>query len=173
MHRIKRASSKVTKRHLQAIWRFIRILGIAGIVEFGLLFLIILLGQSGLLDLRTIVSVTVTEVGIAVVLYYILGQGRRGQEEEMVNLVDAAEKLSHLRVYTFSVLRSDFYYVENTTTREYYVATNNIEQMSDLGVIITIPCKNEKEMLAILALNGSHRNEREPSIVELMATKQK
>lgn len=161
----------VTRRYLEAFWKYVRPLLLAGFVEIGLFYLIVLAGQSGLLDLRTIVSVTVTEVGIGVFLYYFLGQGRRGREEEMVNLMDAAEKLSHLKVYTFSVLKASFYYVENTVTKEYYKAPRNIEDMADLGVITVIVCKNEQDMKATLAKNNSHKNEQEPSIVQLMATK--
>ncbi len=45
--------------------------------------------------------------------------------------------------------------------------------MADRGVITTITCKNEEDMRTILQKNGSHPNEKEPSIVQLMATKPK
>jgi len=139
----------------------------------GLFLLLIALGYSGLLDLRTIVSVTVSDMAIAVVLYYLLGQDRRGIEEEMVNLVDAAEKFSYLKVYTFKVLGVIFYYVENTTTNECYKAPRKIEKMADLGVITKTNCKSEDDMKAILQKNNSRINEKEPSIIQLMATKRK
>jgi hypothetical protein len=89
----------------------------------------------------------------------------------MVNLMDAVEKFSHLKVYKFSVLRTDFYYVENTTTKEYFKATERIESMVDLGVITVIACKNEEDMRAKLEKNGSHPNEQEPTMVQLKAIK--
>ncbi len=108
-------SVKITKRHVEVVWRIIRIIAFIVVLEAVFVVSIILLGLSGLLDLRTIVSITVTEVGMAVLFYYLFGQGRRSDEEEMANLVDIAEKLSQLRVYTFSFFGAIFYYVENTT----------------------------------------------------------
>ena len=169
---IKRVSAKFTKRHVEAFRKTLRGF-LFGVAEAVLFFLILWLYGLGLLDLRTIVSITVTEVGIGIFLYYLFGQGRRGSEEEMVNLMDATEKLSHLRVYTFEFLGAVFYYVENTTTKEYYKTPKNIEQMVELGVITTITCKDEEEMRAILQKNNSHPNEQEPTIVQLMATKGK
>jgi hypothetical protein len=158
-------------RYLQAIGKTVSPFLFGVIVGIALILLIALLGQAGLLDLTTILSVAVTEVGLSLFLYYFLGQNRRGDEEEMVNLMDAVEKFSHLKVYKFSVLRTDFYYVENTTTKEYFKATERIESMVDLGVITVIACKNEEDMRAKLEKNGSHPNEQEPTMVQLKAIK--
>jgi len=158
-------------RYWQAIRQTVGSILFAVIVVGAFFLLILLLGQSGLLDLTTIVSVAVTEVGIGFVLYHFLGQGRRGREEEMINLMDTVEKLAHLKVYTFSVLKTLFYYVENTTTKEYFKAPDLIESMVDLGVITVIACENEKDMRAKLQENGSHPNEQEPTMIELMAVK--
>jgi hypothetical protein len=158
-------------RYWQAIGKTIGSLVFAVIVVVALFLLIVVLGHAGLLDLTTIVSVGVSEVGVAVFLYYFLGQGRHGSEEEMVNLMDAAGKVSHLKVYKFSVLRVNFYYVENTTTKEYYKAPENIESVIERGIITVIACENEEDMRARLQKNGSNPNEKEPTIVQLMAVK--
>jgi len=160
------------KRHLTAAWQTLRSLVFAGIAEISVIFLIIILGQSGLLDIRTIVSVAVTEVGIGVFLYHILGESRRSHVDEVLNLMDATEKLSHLRVLTFAVyprpFRYWFYYVENTATKQAYIAPEYIEDMADRGVIAEIECKNEMEMKEILNKNKSTLNERMASLSELL-----
>jgi hypothetical protein len=163
---------RITKRHLEALGKFYRAI-LVFLAELFFILVFLWLGQSGLLDARTIVSVVVPEVAIAVILYYFLGQGRRGQEEEMSNLLEVAEKLSHLKVYTFKLLGAEFYYVENTATKEYYKAPKQIEQMVELGVVATTECKNEEEMLSILEKNNSHGNEQEPTVLQLMDTKKK
>lgn len=137
----------------------------------ALVVLLLWLGSAQLLDLTTIVSVMVAELGISFVLYYLFGQGHRSNEEEIVNQMDAAEKLSHLKVYTFSVLKIKLYFVENTSTKEYYEAPESIENMVDRGIISPIPCKNEEEMRAILEKNGSHENKQKPTIIQLLAIK--
>jgi hypothetical protein len=165
--------AKITKRRMEAAFALIRVLFLVTFGTIAFFYLGMWLGGAGLLDVKTIVSVTVTEVGIAIIFYYLLGQSRRSREEEMVNLVDDAEKLSHLKVYTFRDFGAIFYYVENTTTKEYYKAPKNIQNMSDLGVITTIECKSEQEMKDILEKDNSHRNEKEPKITQLMAVKHK
>lgn len=164
---------KVTRRHLEAIWQTFWAILVAGVVVIGIILALVWLGQAGLLDYTTIVSVAVVEVGIGVFLYYFLGHSRRGSIEEMVNLLDVAEKISHLQVYKFSLLKTDFYYVENTETKEYYKAPNYIERMVDLNIIVPVSCKNEEEMKARLLKNGSHENPQEPTILQLLARRER
>jgi hypothetical protein len=123
------------------------------------------------LDVKTVISVVLGEVGIAVVLYYLFGGNRREHEEEIVTLAEAVEKFSHLKGYQFSVLHGyhSFYYVENTLTNQYYRAPDYVEHMIDRGVIPNKECKNEKEMRDLLA--KCQPNEREAELLELMLTK--
>lgn len=102
-----------------------------------------------------------------------LGQPHHGPEKGMLNLLKVAEKLSHLKVYTFKLLGAKFYYIENTATKEYYKAPKQIEQIIELGVVATVECKNEEEMRSILKENNSHGNEQESTILQLMDTKKK
>lgn len=117
-------------------------------------------------------SVTVTEVGIGIFLYYFLGQGRRGKEEELTNLLDAIDRLKHLKVYGYPILpeplRHYFFYIENTKTKQYWDATKEIEDIIDLGVIKKIECKSKAEAREILEKNGSKPQSGEPLFIELM-----
>lgn len=139
------------KQYLHATWENFRAIALAGAIEIGLLALFFFLGQWGLLDIKTIVSVVFPEIGIGVFLYYFLGEKRRSRVEEVINLMDAAEKLRHLKVFTFSVLpgmlRVKYYFVENTTTKLAYEAPRFIEDMADRGIIPSIECTNKREML--------------------------
>ena len=127
------------------------------------------------MDIKLVVSVVLSEVGIAVVLYYLLGGHRREHEEEIVNLAEAVEKFLHLRGYSFPVFnrpfRYYFYYVENTLTNQYYRAPDYVEHMIDRGVISNKECCNEKEMRDLLAKKKCQPNEREAEFLELVITK--
>jgi hypothetical protein len=161
---------KITMRHIEAVEKNYRAF-LLFLAELSVVLLMIVLATSKILELTTVVSVLVPDLAIAIFLYYLLGQGRRGQEEEMSYLFDIAEKLAHLVVYKFTLLGADFYYVENTTTKEYYKAPKGIEQMADLGVLAVVECKNEEELRAKLEKNNSHGNEQEPAIIQLMKKK--
>jgi hypothetical protein len=108
----------------------------------------------GILEIKTVISVFLTDVGIAVLLYYLLGEHRRGNEEEIVTLADAFEKFGHLKGYSFPVfhrpLRYYFYYVENTVTNKYFRAPQYVEALIGNGVLEEVECKSEKEMREIL-----------------------
>jgi len=153
--------------HLVRLWKFIVSLSLAIFAEFAIFFSLLAAGQLGLLDVRTIVSVVVPEVGIGVFLYYFLGESRRGRLDELVNLMDAYAKFLHLKVFTYKWWIFDLYYVENTITRQAYKASAFIEKIADEGIIEPIICKNEKEMKRILRESKTRFNEREPSLSEL------
>lgn len=156
-------------RRVEAIWRSV-ISAFAAVVIVGAIIAIISgLGQSGLLDWRTIVSVFLTEVAIGVFLYVFLGEMRRSREAEVVNLMEVAEKFSHLRVYVYTAMRNPFYYIENTLTRQCYKAPEIVEDIVDLGAVKVIKCKNEEEMKALLKENNSTINNKEPTFIELNA----
>jgi len=157
---------KITRRHGEALAKnYLGVLLFLG--ELSVVLLMLFLLTSNILDLKTVLSVLVPDLFIAIFLYYLLGQGRRGQEEEISNLFDVAEKCAHLVVYKFRLLEADFYFVENTTTQEYYKAPKHIAQMADLGAIRLVECqKGEKEMRA--KLQNSHGNEAEATIIQLM-----
>jgi len=127
----------------------------------------------GHIGCKNAISVVMTEVGIGVFLYYILGERRRSHEEEIVNLMDAVEKFAHLEAYSFSVFphpfEYTFYFIENTTTKQCYKAPKYLEEMIDRGVIKTRKCKSEKEMKSVIVANKSKLNDREPSFIELKA----
>jgi hypothetical protein len=156
-------------RRLEAVGRTIISIISAVIIVVIIGLIISGLGQSGLLDGKTIVSVFVTEVGIGVFLYVFLGEMRRSNEAEVVNLMEAAEKFSHLRVYSYAVIKYDFYYIENTITKQCYKAPEFVENIVDLGVVTVIKCKNEEEMKKHLEKNKVVLNDREPSFIELTA----
>ena len=132
-------------RHVQVIRRTLFIVFVAIIAALVPVIFIIVLGYAGFLDLTTIVSVGVTELGISFLLYYVLGHGHPSREEKVVNQIDAAQKLSHLNVYTFSVLNTKQYYVENTTTKEYYKAPDFIADMTEGGVMTEILVRMKKK----------------------------
>jgi hypothetical protein len=154
-------------RHLEVITNFILSLIVAAIIDFGFFSILIWLGQARLLDWTAIVSAMFSNVFIAVVLFYILGERRRSQEAESVNRMEAIKSFTHLKVYKFSVLEAPFYYVENKTTKQYYESPDFIEPMIKLGVIDTKECKNEVEMRELLEKNNVSRNDREPKLIEL------
>jgi hypothetical protein len=156
-------------RHLQAVRRTIISVISAVIIVVIIWYILSGLGQSGLLDGKTIVSAFVTDVGIGVLLYVLLGEMRRSNEAEVVNLMAAAEKFSHLRVYMFAVIKYDFYYIENTITKQCYKSPEFVENIVDLGVVTVIKCKNEEEMKKHLEENKVMLNDREPSFIELTA----
>ena len=161
-----------TKRYLNATWVTFRSAIIAAVVELAIFFILIGLGQLGLLDLKTIVSVVVPEVGIGVFLYYFLGEHRRSRIDEVLNLMDAVEKFEHLTVFTFSVFPRPFhityYYVENKTTGLVYNAPKYIEDMADRGLITKIKCKNEDEMNKCISDRKSTLTKNhEPSLADL------
>jgi len=154
--------------HLLAFWKFIISLSLAIFAEFAIFFSLLGAGQLGLLDTRTIVSVVVPEVGIGVFLYYFLGERHRGRLDEIVNLMDACAKLSHLRVFAYKWWVFDLSYVENTITRQAYKASAFVDKLSNEGIIEQIVCKNEKEMRRILRESKTKLNEREPTLAELL-----
>ncbi len=164
-----------TKRYLEALWLNIRSTFFAAVAIFGAAGILWVLGLEGLLDARTIISVVVPEVGIGVFLYYFLGEHRRGRVDEVINLMNATKEFAHLNVYVFSVLHSpfdwEFYFVENTTTKQCYEAPQYIESMAEQEIIIPKKCKNEAEMTEYLNENGTHLNDRKPSPSELLAVK--
>jgi hypothetical protein len=142
------------------------------LLELVILTLIILLANSGLLDVKVAISVVMTEVAIGIVLYYLLGEKRRSYEEEIVNLMDAVAKFQHTKAYTFSVFPEPFeyvfYYIENTKTCQCYKAPKYLEELIDRGVITKVKCKNEAEMKELLNQNGIHLNDCEPLFTELL-----
>lgn len=160
-------------RKLEAFWKSSRRLIFLAFTEIVILYLIGQLASWGILDVKTAISVVMTEVGIGVFLYYILGERRRSHEEEIVNLMDAVEKFAHLEAYSFSVFphpfEYTFYFIENTTTKQCYKAPKYLEEMIDRGVIKTRKCKSEKEMKSVIVANKSKLNDREPSFIELKA----
>lgn len=160
---------------LEAFWSTTKNLIIIGACESGVLFLIVYLLKAGILELDTVMSVVLTEVGITIILYYLLGQHRREHEEEIVNLAEAVEKFSHLKGYIFPVFprpfKYYFYYVENTVTNQYYRAPDYVEHMIDRGVIPKQECKNEIEMRGLLTKKECNPNEREAELLELLVSR--
>jgi hypothetical protein len=159
------------RRRLEALWLNFKFFGSIAIGELVIIFLVIYLLSSGLLDVKTLVSVVLGEVSITLVLYYLLGERRRGKAEEFANILDSVEKTSHLKGYYFSVaapLPVWFYYVENSATGQYYKAPNYVVDMIDRGIIDEFECKNEKELREILAKNKSNPNEREANPRDLL-----
>lgn len=114
------------KLYWKAIKENTRFLVIVAIVEIGLIILGVQLLRANLLDVRTIISVLITEMGIGIILYCLLGQKRRSQIDEVVNLTEAYNKFKHLEVYTFSVFPFSvtFYYVANTLTKQFTFRQN-------------------------------------------------
>jgi hypothetical protein len=155
---------------LNALVALARAFIITGAVILGILLALVLFGQSGLLDAKTIVSVVVPEVGIAVFLYYILGEHRRSRVEEVINLLEACKKFEHLGVYRFTVFpifSVIYFFVVNKTTKTVYIAPSYIEDMTERGVISKIKVKNYDEMKADIQKKGFVLQEREASIAEL------
>jgi hypothetical protein len=153
---------------LMAFLRFISLVILILLVEVVLAVGLLLAGLSGLLDFRTITSVAVTEVGITIILYYLLGHHRRERLDEIVNLMDAATRFKHLRVYTYQILPVHYYYVENTLTKQAYQAPSYIENIVDDGVFEVIRCKNYREMKRKLRENQTMLNEFVPSLTDLL-----
>ena len=88
------------------------------IIVWGL----VALGYWGLLEPQTIVSVVIPELAIAVFLYYFLGERRRGNVDELLNLTEASEKFSHLNIHMVKAIRCavSYSYVENKLTKKVY-----------------------------------------------------
>jgi hypothetical protein len=161
------AQGKRKDRRITALQRILISIGLGVLVDLVLIFLIIVVGQYGLLDLRTIISVVLPEVGIGVFLYYFLGQGRRERLGEITDIMDIYTKVSHLKVYTFSVWGTSFYYVENTTTNQAYNASDFIMKVVNQGILQPIDCKNEREVKRIFKKKGTKLNKGEPSLADL------
>ena len=163
------------KRYLIALKETARSFIMIIIVEIGLILLIGLLLQSNLLDIKTIISVVIPEVGISLFIFYLLGQKRRNQLDEAINLMDAFDKFSHLTIYAFTVFHFPFsvifYYITNTHTMEAYIAPKYIDNLADQDVITKIFCKNEKEMKETLTKKKITLNERKPTLDELKRKK--
>ena len=81
-------------RRLEAFWLTAKGFILLAVCELGIIFLILYLLTSGLLEVQTVVSVVLSEVGIAVILYYLLGEHRRSSQQEIVNLAETVEKFS-------------------------------------------------------------------------------
>ena len=160
-------SRKWRYRHIPAIRRIIFSVLVAILIDLSLLGLVVAIGLYRLLNAQTIVSVVLPEVGIAVILYYFLGQGRREHLGEIADTMDIYSKVSHLKVYTFLVWGAPFYYVENTITRQAYRASEFVEKVIDQNILQPIICRSEKEMKRILRSNGTKLNEDKPSLEQL------
>lgn len=156
------------RTHLIVLGRFLLYLGFAICVEFLIIAVLILAGLFGLLDVRTIVSVMVPEVGIGVFLYYFLGERRRGHLDEIVNLMDAYLRLTHLRVLTYKWWFFEFSYVENTVTKRAYKTSDFVDKLTGEGILEEIFCKDEKELRRRLQEDEIQLNERQPSLSELL-----
>lgn len=160
-------------RHVEIFVNFLGSGFFFGTLGIGFIIAIAWLWNSGFLEVKTIVSVGVTDLAMGYLLYLLLGQRRRADVEEAVNLMDSVQKLSHLKVYWFSDWRTRFYYIENTTTHEYFIAPDFIENMIKRGVINAIRCTNEEDMRAKLKKNGSHPNEKQATLIQLMVVEQR
>ena len=174
MQNNKKKFADTRRRHqVEALLIFFMYLFFGMILEATVIVCFLALGLAGLLDLKTIVSVTVSEVSIATVLYFLLGQGRRGRQEEVASQTELAEKFSHLQVYSFKVMLAlhQFYYVENTISKQCYKAPKYIWQMADRGILTLTNCNDEEDMARIvLREHNCHAiHEREPTIIELLA----
>ena len=128
------------------------------------------------MDITTIISVVLPEVGIGILLYYLLGESRRSRVDEVIDLIDACEKFSHLRGHMFSVyprpFNHIFYYIEHKSTKQYYEAPTYIEHMIDRDLTVTIKHSNERQMKLFFEKNTVQRNDRKPLPTELLAIKQ-
>jgi hypothetical protein len=153
-------------RHGAAVRRILLSAGLFILIE-AILFLAVIIIGYGLLDARTFVSVVTPEVGIAVILYYFLGQSRREHLSQIADTMDVYDKVSHLRLFTFSVWGEPLYYVENTATKQAYRASDFIGKIIDQNILEPVVCRSEREMRRILRKNGTKLNEREPSLAEL------
>ena len=125
-----------------AVLESIRHIFLYGFIEIAVIGLIILLANLGFLDAKNAISVVLPEVALAVVLYYLLGERRRGRLGEVINLMEAHKKLSHLKVYTCPVFHHPFrfiyYYVENPITRMAYRAPSYIEEWLTLALSLQL-----------------------------------
>jgi hypothetical protein len=152
---------------LMAFLKLVYVFILIGIAELLIFISLLFAGLLGLLDMRTIVSVAVTEVGIGILLYYMLGEHRRGRLDEIVNLMDACAKFSHLKVFTYQMMSFHYYYVVNTLTKQAYVAPTFIENIVDDGVFEVVTCKNQKEMKRKFREEKIKLNDYEPSLADL------
>jgi hypothetical protein len=154
--------------HLMALLRFMSFVVLIVFVELLILLSFLIAGLSGLLDLRTIVSVMVPEVAITIVLYYLLGGHRRERLDETVNLMDACARFRHLRIYTYRIMSLHYYYVENTLTKQAYKASSVIESIVDEGIFEVVKCKDQREMKRKLRKNQTKLNDYEPLLTDLL-----
>ena len=160
------------QRHIKAIQRILIAIGLGFTFDI-VLFLILYIGQFGLLDSRTIISVVVPEVAIGILLYYLLGQSHRERLGEIVDMMDIYTKVSHLNIFRFWEWGAPFYYVENTVTKQAFRASDFIEKIIDQDILKPIDCKSMREVKQILRKNRSQFNEREPSLAELFDKSEK
>src|SRR5271157_575119 len=160
-------SRKWSYRRFPALRNLLVSVAIVLFFDFGLFGLLIVVANYNLLDARTAVSVVLPEVGIAVVLYYLLGQGHRERLSEIADTMEVWAKVSHLKIYGFEEWGKTFYFVENPSTKQAYQASDFVQKVIDEGILKPIVCKDEKEMKRILRKNGTTLNERQPSLDEL------
>ena len=167
-----------TRKHLrwEAFYSTSKRFFIIAFIEILVLLLGIFLLQNGVLQLDTVITVVLSEVGIAVILYYLLGGQEHQREEEIVNLANAYEKFQHLKGYSFPAfnIRVDywFYYVENTITNQCYKAPKYIEHLIDRGAIPEKECKNIQELRDLLIKRKCQLHENaEAKLLDLLITK--
>lgn len=91
--------------------------------------------------------------------------------QEVIDLVDAAKKFRHLKLHRFagfpSVLRTNWYYVENMDKKNAYNCSKNLIQLSKWGIITVIRHKNEEATKQYFIDNGIKVVEREGTWEEL------
>ena len=159
----------IKSTHLKAVLGGFRSIVLIAAIEVGIIILLVALGNSGLLDITTIISVVVPEIGIGIFLFYLLGESRRSRVDEVINLIEASEKFSHLKVHTFSIFPRPFsytfYFLENKSVNQYFEAPDYIVDMVKRRLIVVKAYKNEAEMRK--SLGSVFQNDRKPCPTEL------
>ncbi len=162
---------------LNAKWHTILFFAIVTSVEIVIILALYALGSWGLLDSKTIVSVMVSAVipNIAVtsLMYYFLGEHRRNRINELLDLMEATQKLAHLTVIvcpppTEHLVTPVSIWVENKKTQKVYRASKQIVGAAmNSGVIQVIGIDNEVKMKEIMKSKGFTIIERKLTLLEL------
>lgn len=132
-----------------------------------------LLWLEGWIDPTTVVSVVVPELAIAALLYFLLGNRRRGRLDELLSRVEASQKFGHLKVYkTNSYGKLEYYYyVENINTKKVYRSPDFLQEAVDSNLISVIgeTFDNETKLEAFFKEKQLSLIDRDATITELLA----
>ncbi len=125
------------------------------------------------IDPSTLVSVVIADLAIAVLLYYLFGERRRGRLDELLNIAEANEKFSHLSVYKMKGYGNfeDYFYVENKFTKKVYQSPDFLKEAIDCKIIPVIGeiFENKSALMTVMKEKGFTLIDRDATINELLA----